>query len=137
MKEKVFIDTGFWIALFDRRDEHHDAAKTNLKSLLTNFNLFLSDFIVFETLTYLNCSIKNHNLALRFLDKVNTADAITILDVDTSVKNNAIEIFKKYCNQQFSITDCTSFSIMNKASIKKYAGFDSHFQMIDFIPVLH
>jgi len=32
MKENIFIDTGFWIALFDKQDSHHQIIKNNLKS---------------------------------------------------------------------------------------------------------
>lgn len=79
MKEAVFVDTGFWIALFDRRDTNHLLAKNSLKPLLHDYRLYLSDFIVFETLTYLNCSIKRHDLAIRFLVKVRKPTLTTLV----------------------------------------------------------
>lgn len=66
MKELVFVDSGFWIALIDERDQNHYAAKAALKPLLQRYRICLSDFIIFETLTYLNCSIRRHDLALNF-----------------------------------------------------------------------
>ena len=71
MKEAIIVDTGYWIALFDSRDSNHAAAKKNLKALLQNYRLYLTDFIIFETIPYLNCSIGRHDLALRFLEKAN------------------------------------------------------------------
>ena len=41
MKTAVFVDTGFWIALFDKRDLNHSIAKDNLKPLLQNYRLYL------------------------------------------------------------------------------------------------
>jgi len=134
MKTRVFIDTGFWIALFDARDEHHQKAKKNLESILTNYDLYISEYILFETITYLNCSIKNHTLALTFLDRVTSNDTIKILKVDSEIISRALEIFKKYEDQYFSFTDCTSFVIMKKESIDKYIGFDKHFTNMGFHP---
>ncbi len=58
MKEAIFVDTGFWIALIDKRDTYHLSAKSTLESLLKYYSVYLSDFVLFETITYLNCSIK-------------------------------------------------------------------------------
>ena len=45
MKESIFIDTGFWIALFDRRDINHASVRSTLIPLLGNYRIYLSDFI--------------------------------------------------------------------------------------------
>ena len=135
MKEKIFIDTGFWIALFDKRDKYHSLAKKNIKSILNKYRIFLSDFILFETITYLNCSIKNHDLALKFLQKIESTPAIKVLEVDSIIKSKALEIFKKHDDQDFSFVDCTTFVFMKEYSLKKYAGFDKHFQTMGYTSV--
>lgn len=135
MKDKIFVDTGFWIALFDKKDKHHQIVENNKKAILKNYHLYSSEFIVFETITYLNCSIKNHDLALKFLDRIESINFITIFEVDISIKNKALEIFKKYTDQHFSHTDCTSFAIMEKEKLTKYAGFDDHFKSMGFYTV--
>ena len=135
MKNAVLVDTGFWIALFDTRDINHFRAKNSLKPLLQNYRLYLSDFIVFETVTYLNCSIKRHDLAVRFLEKVQET-SLTTLVVDEGIKAQALESFQKYSDKDLSITDCTSFVLMLQKDIKLYAGFDDHFQQMGFVSVL-
>jgi predicted nucleic acid-binding protein len=135
MKKAVLVDTGFWIALFDRRDTNHLFAKNSLKLLLQDYRLYLSDFIVFETITYLNCSIKRHDLAIRFLGKVREPTLKTLV-VDEGVKVQALESFQKYSDKNLSITDCTSFVLMLQEGIKLYAGFDDHFQQMGFVSFL-
>lgn len=136
MKEKVFIDTGFWIALFNKEDEYHQIAQKKFRSILKNYHLYSSEFIFFETITYLSCSIKNHDLALKFLDRIESNNFVTIFEVDLGIKNKAVEIFKKYDDQYFSHTDCTSFAIMQKEKLTNYAGFDDHFRSMGFYPIL-
>jgi len=134
MKETVFIDTGFWIALFDRRDTNHLAAKNGIQTLLRRYQNCLSDFIIFETLTYLNCSVKRHDLALSFLEKVRNV-SFRCVKVDEMIKNKALGLFEKYADKTLSMTDCTSFVIMSQKNIQKYAGFDDHFQQMGFVKV--
>ena len=65
MKDRgVFIDTGFWIALFDSCDQHHAIAAESWSDLQDEHKLVTSAFILYETITYLNCSLKNHRLAV-------------------------------------------------------------------------
>jgi len=135
MKESVFIDTGFWIALFDRRDHNHADAGIAIKPLLQNYRLYLSDFIVFETITYLNCSLKRHDLAIRFLEKLQNSP-LKVMTIDDDVKTKALVLFKKYSDKYLSMTDCTSFVIMLRSKIHRYAGFDDHFKQMGFISVL-
>ena len=135
MKTAVFVDTGFWIALFDKRDLNHSVAKDSLKPLLQNYRLYLSDFIVFETLTYLNCYIKRHDLAVLFLVKVQEP-VLTTLVVDEIIKAKALEAFQKYSDKDLSITDCSSLILMLQKEIKLYAGFDDHFRQVGFVSVI-
>ena len=132
MKKAVFIDTGFWIALFDKRDRNHLSAKNNLESLIKNYSLYFSDFILFETITYLNCSIRRHDLAIRFLKKAQKP-ILKMLVVDEIIKTTALNMFEKYSDKDLSMTDCTSFVLMNQKGINKYAGFDDHFLQMGFI----
>ena len=134
MKETVFVDTGFWIALFNRRDTNHLIAKNSLQMLLRCYRICLSDFIIFETITYLNCSVKRHDLALSFLEKIRNA-CFGCVKVDEIIKNNALTWFEKYTDKNLSMTDCTSFVIMSQKRIRKYAGFDEHFQQMGFVRV--
>ena len=135
MQEAIIVDTGYWIALFDSRDSNHAAAKNNLKTLLQDYRLYLTDFIIFETITYLNCSIGRHDLALRFLEKANES-ILTITPVGEAVKKEALELFKKYSDKSLSVTDCACFVIMKEKGVQKYAGFDDHFKQMGYICVL-
>lgn len=131
MKSAVFIDTGFWIALLDARDRNHAAARVAIRPLLENRRNYLSDFIVFETITYLNCSLKRHDLAIRFLDKTRNP-VLNVLSVDEAIKADALLWFRKYSDKHLSMTDCTSFALMTRNDIRDYAGFDSHFRQMGF-----
>jgi len=132
MKEAVFIDTGFRIALFDIRDKSHIAAERGLKPLLLEYRVYTSDFIVFETIAYLKCSLKRHDLAIQFL--MNLQDSgMDVLAVNETIKDKTLDLFKKYRDKFYSFTDCSSFVLMFEKGIRKYAGFDEHFRQMGFL----
>ena len=135
MSTRVFVDTGFWIALIDKRDQNHTTAKNSLRPLLGNYSICLSDFIIFETLTYLNCSLKRHDLAIQYLSKMDSP-GVCIFGVDEAIKNDAVQWFKRYADKDLSITDCTSFVIMRENDIGFFAGFDDHFKQMSFVPII-
>ena len=134
MKDLVFVDSGYWIALVDQRDQNHSIAKNALKPLLYGYRICVSDFIIFETLTYFNCSLKRHDLALNFLKKTESP-GLSVLIVDEAVKVSALEKFKQYSDTDLSVTDCTSFVLMESQRIHSYAGFDDHFNQMGFIRI--
>jgi predicted nucleic acid-binding protein len=49
VNETILVDTGFWIAVYDRREEHH-AAATDIAELIDSMHLVVPWPIVYETL---------------------------------------------------------------------------------------
>jgi len=131
----AFADTGFWIALLDARDEHHSQAQAGLHLAAGAYRLTVSDFVFYETITYLNCSIKRHDLAVRFIESIDNA-GFRVFEVDGAVKAEAIELFVKYSDKEFSFTDCTTFVLMRREGIREYFGFDDHFSQMGLRPAL-
>ena len=74
-------------------------------------------------------------MAIRFLIKTKES-VLTLVPVDEPVKNEAVELFKKYHDKALSVTDCASFAIMKERGIQKYAGFDDHFNQMGYICTL-
>jgi len=55
-----------------------------------------------------------------------------IITVDDEIEKRAWEIFKKYGDQTFSYTDCTSFAVMQIHKLKTSFAFDTHFEIFGF-----
>jgi hypothetical protein len=128
----VFVDTSYWIALFDRKDQNHKRS-VKLSEQLKTSKIIVSDFVIFETITFLNTSVKNHSLALLFLDFIYEQDNIEVLEIGTVLKKNSLQIFKDYYDKDFSFTDCSSFALMASLNIKNAVSFDRHFSQIGIL----
>jgi len=136
MTKSVFVDTGYWIALFDSRDQHHPAAKSQV-GVLKKSKIVIHEFVLFETITFINASLKNHKLALLFLEFIESLDNCQVVEVDAGFKKAAMATFKKYADKDFSFTDCVSFEFMNAHNITDAYCFDLHFKQMGFeVPCL-
>jgi predicted nucleic acid-binding protein len=131
MIDSLFIDTGYWLVLFNKKDGNHQKAINSLK-IISESKIFTSDFIIYETVTFFNASLKKNDLAKIFIDFIYSKPEIKILEVDGTVKNDALKLLLKFSDKYFSFTDCTSFILMNNYSIKKAYSFDQHFKQMGF-----
>ena len=131
-KNTVFVDTGVWYAMADKSDQYHKKATEYTKKLVTsNINFVTTNLVVHETLMLLSRKTSKA-AAIKFLDMIYSQDNIEIIENEDSIEQKAYRIFKKYADQDFSITDCLSFVIMKENRIKKAFTFDKHFKIMKF-----
>ncbi|MEW6183572.1 MAG: PIN domain-containing protein [Bacillota bacterium] len=126
---KVFVDTGAFIALTDKRDRFHEAAKAFYLSVSKRASLVTTLLVVAETYTWLRYH-GDFNLALRFLKAVEKASESGILAViypDEAICEKGRAVLEKYRDQKLSYTDATSFAVLKKLQISDVFGFESHF----------
>lgn len=134
--EKTFIDTGFWISFLNKRDQFHKEAKDYFKIAIETYRIQTSNFILYETITFINCFLNNHQLAIDFLDRIEKAqklDQIYVLKVTDGIQEEALRLFRKIKDKDLSFTDCTSFTLMERERIEKALTFDRHFEQMGFI----
>jgi len=130
-KNTVFVDTGVWYAMADKSDQYHKKAIEYIKKLVTNNNFVTTNLVIHETLMLLSRKISK-TAAIKFLDMIYSQDNIEIIENEDSIEQKAYRIFKKYTDQDFSITDCLSFVVMKENRIKKAFTFDKHFKTMKF-----
>lgn len=140
-RAKIFVDTGGWIAVAAEHDKYHQVATRYFEShLLAGTRLLTSDYVLDETLTRIRYDI-GHKAALRFWQQIEAAkktDVLDILRVDEEVWAAAFDIFRRYGDQKFSFTDCTSFVLAQLHSVEEVFAFDAHFAIFGLVvrPVL-
>lgn len=70
----TFIDTGAWIALYERKDQHHKDACSIFKELQwQRERLYTTDYVIDETVTRLRYDA-GHWAAVEFLDAIEGAE---------------------------------------------------------------
>jgi len=131
--KKVFIDTGAWYALKNKNEPNHLAVVEFFKSLpSTGTVCYTSDYVIDEAITLTKARLNNHQVSVTLAEELFSGKAAKIIYVAPDYLPRALEIYKKYSDQKFSFTDCTSFSIMEKLNFEEALAFDRHFNFEAF-----
>ena len=132
----VFVDTGAWIALAVRQDQLHFSAAAHARRLaLARTPLLATNYVMLETYTYIRYHY-DHQKALAFdtiIQNLIQMGRLMIAWVTEDVHGRALDIFRKYDDQVFSVADCASFVIARDRKIREVFGFDRHFLTMGFI----
>ncbi len=130
--KQIFVDTNGWIALNSKRDQFHEIAwKTNRRLLRNGYQYITSNYILDENYTGLLARV-GHFAAVDFGEKIRASRITAMIHITEEQEEQAWELFKKYSDKQFSFTDCTSFVLMNKMSLKEAFTNDHHFKQMGF-----
>lgn len=128
----LFVDTGFLLALELHVDQHHRAAVSCWRSPALKSSVFITTTHVFtEVVTYLN-SRGYHDRAVRRGEELWTAAAIRMVPVERSLLAAGWGYFCDRPDKQYSLTDCTSFVLMQGMGITTALTFDHHFAQAGF-----
>lgn len=123
---RVFVDAGGYFALLDETDNHHAEAVAIYGRLIAErWQLLTSSYVLAETHALLVNRL-NQQIGIRFLRDMeqsrNRVIWVTPADVD-----RAHSIVYQYDDKEFSLTDATSFVVMDRLGIEYAFAFDRHF----------
>ena len=131
--KKVFVDTSGWIAFLDAGDANHQKVSNFVRSAVGKIRLITTNFVVYETLTYLNCSLKNLELAKEFYNQIRIAPGLEIVSIPTQAAEKSLEeFFFKFLDKHLSVVDATSFFLMKQLDLKQALSLDNHYSQVGF-----
>jgi predicted nucleic acid-binding protein len=111
----------------NRRDTRHEEGAAALRQLLHERRpLFTTNFILAETHALLLTRV-NREVAARVLFEIDNSQITTIVRVTTADEARAREIIRRYQDKAFSLTDATSFAVMERLGIVYTFSFDANF----------
>ena len=127
----AFTDTGAYFALSVSRDSNHGPARAISRQLIAErWRLYTTNFILAEThALFLNRVGRRE--ALRVLQEIERS-ATTIVRVTPADERRARAIIERYADKDFTLTDATSFAVMERLGIGHAFTFDRHFTQYGF-----
>ncbi|MBI5205626.1 MAG: PIN domain-containing protein [Nitrospirae bacterium] len=131
--KRLFVDTGAWYAVVDKKDPDHSRAEHFLRN--NKIPILTTNFVFDETVTLLRSRL-GWSVAKDFGERLKKSGFVSIIAVKYEDEEKAWEIFLKYKDKDFSYTDCASFAVMERLKIDIAFTFDRHFQAMGFKAVL-
>lgn len=132
-RNKVFIDTGAFIAFVLETEPHHKITVKRFQECFSKgIEMITTDYILDELLTFLRCKKKvKMEIILSFLSN-SYSSGINVFGISEDLFGEAVGMMTKYKDHYFSCTDCVSFSAMKKLKIKNVLTTDKHFTVAGF-----
>jgi predicted nucleic acid-binding protein len=130
--ERVFVDTGAWIALAIVEDSMHERAK-EIWTVLREAGArpVVSVPVLLETFTYLQRKV-SHDLAERWWASLDTVPFLERVECSHAELKTAMKYFARRDLHKLSLVDATSFVLMRKRRIRAAFSFDTHFAAAGF-----
>jgi len=128
---KIFVDADAFVALANPADSNNSQAIFFAKVITQNsFQLITSDPAFGEAITIIRqeTSLKT---AIEFTERILT-DPILIIEVDSSLRRQALDIFKNQSSKNSRFTDCVNMAIMKNENLDTIFSFDEHYKKNGF-----
>ena len=126
----IFVDTPFWVALRNRRDDHH-AEATELLTDHADESLVTTNHVLGETWTFLRRRA-GHASAVAFLEALASSPRAEVHAVDGEVEDDAWQWLRRHDEQPYSFVDATSFAVMRRLDLRRALTFDDDFRAAGF-----
>ena len=128
----IFIDSSAWIALFSRRDQHHEEADRVFRSMVASKERMLTTNLVLAEIHRLFLHRAGIKAAASVLEKVEASPLVKIEFADSIHHQSAMAWMGKLREHPISYTDAVSFSVMEAAGCSDVLSYDQHFRIAGF-----
>lgn len=121
--DKVFVDSSFFVALYNDLDNQHQKAKKISQKLLEEDpESFISNFIFSEIVTIISQKVSRKAAVEAGLD---LPLGNGLIYIDPYLHQKTWEIFKKIDRKNVSYVDCSILAVMQHLGITTLLTFDT------------
>lgn len=128
----IFVDSSAWIALFSRRDQHHDEADRAFRMIVAMKQRLITSNLVLAEIHRLLLYRAGSKAAIAALEKIEASPLVTIEFADLKAHQSAINRLKNSIEHEISYADAVNFSMMAAAGCKEALSYDHHFRAAGF-----
>lgn len=129
-----FLDTAYVLALLNRHDRFHEAARRWAPRLRAAREVWTTYAVLIEIGNALSRS--NRLQAVAFIRASYTTINMRVVEVDTPLLERALNLFASRADKTWGLTDCISFIVMQEHSLSDALTSDDHFRQAGFRPLL-
>ena len=130
MQLEIFLDTGFIISFFNKKDKNHIKSNEIIMKTLEKENnavFIYSDYIFDELITFMKRRKISSSIIQKNGDKILNSKLWTKVPITETLFQKSWKMIKKYKDKSWSFTDVSSFVLMKEFNIKYFLSYDDHF----------
>jgi predicted nucleic acid-binding protein len=128
----VFVDTAYWVARTNRRDQWYQKAR-EISARLTNVSFLTTELVLVEYLNYFSA----YEARMREQVSITTQNVLTDPNIQIVWQTQALfeaglNLYKSRLDKGYSLTDCISMVVMQQSNIQETLTHDRHFAQEGF-----
>jgi predicted nucleic acid-binding protein len=129
---QYFVDTFYWVALSDPRDQWHTRVLTFSRSL-SDYQLYTVDEVLSEYLTFYSASSPHvRDNAVQTVRHILHDPHVTVMPQSHASFLDALAFYASRLDKQYSLTDCVSMQAMRREGLTDVLTNDHHFTQEGF-----
>jgi predicted nucleic acid-binding protein len=129
---RYFVDTFYWVALSDPRDQWHARVLVFSRSL-SAYHLYTVDEVLAEYLTFYSASSSRvREDAVQTVRDILRDPHITVMPQSHGSFLDALAFYASRLDKQYSLTDCVSMQAMRREGLTDVLTNDHHFTQEGF-----
>ena len=133
---RVFVDTLFWIAISNRKDQWHQAAE-QASHQLAGCRLVTTDEVLIEVLNAFSQAgpiLRREGITL--IRELQTDPFVTVHPQSRQTFLAGLTLYEARPDKEYSLTDCISMATMRHEGITEVLTKDAHFTQERFTLLL-
>lgn len=136
MREEIFLDASYAIALSSSTDEyHHRAGELAERIEAEGTRLVTTRAVVLEIGNAL-ARLRYRRAAIALLDALENDPGVEIVPVTERLYGLAFRLYRDRPDKEWGLTDCLSFVVMEDRELTDALSADDHFRQAGFRALL-
>ena len=127
--KRIFVDTSYYVALFNPDDVLHSAAEEWGRDL--RCEVVVTEFVLLELANALS-RVTTKKLFVGLLPSLRADPLVKIVPLQRALYWRGYELYAKRPDKDWSLTDCISFVVMRDEGISEALTADHHFAQAGF-----
>jgi len=124
IKNKVFVDSSFLVALYNLSDTLHDkTSEVNTRLASSDPDLYVSNYILLEVLTVLSQKI-GRSKSVDIGERIIHDGQIKVVHITEDLQELSWDIFRSTGNKNMSFVDCSILAVMQDRGLRYLLTFD-------------
>ena len=129
----IFLDTGYFVALFTPDDRLHDRATA--WSLRLHEPMLVTEHILWECVNTFSRP-KDRASAHALVGHVKSDPNCKLVHATPQLFAASLQLHRDRPDKEWSLTDCISFHVMRERGISRALAYDTHFEQAGFEALL-
>lgn len=129
---RLFVDSGAWIALRSRRDQHHAAADQAFRSAIERRIQLVTTNLIVAEIHRLTLFRAGREPALRALERIDASPSVVVHFATSDDHLAARGWLERLAPRPVTYTDAVSFAVMEATKCSHVLGFDQDFAAAGF-----